>query len=85
MHSLRGVRRDPLLEGSWYLLTNYNWAYNPTYNSDNPSKALIRGIRSRVISTAYNWLVSTMNLQAEETLSLIPLLTPSLGSTQKGS
>ena len=40
-----------LLEGSWYLLTNYNWAYNPTYKWD------------RVIRYSYNWLVSTMNLQ----------------------
>ena len=35
------LRRDPffdseILEGSWYLLTNYNCTYNPTYNWDNP-------------------------------------------------
>ena len=29
-----------LLEGSWYLLTNYNCTYNPTYNWDNPYKSL---------------------------------------------
>ena len=27
---------DELLGGSWYLLTNYNWAYNPTDKWDNP-------------------------------------------------
>ena len=25
--------------GSWYLLTTYNWAYNPTYDWDDPYKA----------------------------------------------
>ena len=29
-----------ILEGSWYLLTNYSWANNPTYKWDNPYKAL---------------------------------------------
>ena len=24
-----GSSRELLLEGSWYLLTTYNWAYNP--------------------------------------------------------
>ena len=28
------------LGGSWDLITTYNWAYNPTYNWDNPNKAL---------------------------------------------
>ena len=52
----------PVLAGSWYLLTNYNWAYNPTYNWDNPYKALW-GYYKLGYKYSYNWLVSTMNLQ----------------------
>ena len=38
-----------VLEGSWDLVTIYNWGYNPTYNWVTPIRPF-RGVISRVIS-----------------------------------
>ena len=43
---LSGVRKywGSLLGGLWYLLSNYNWTYNCTYNHIKALKGLISGL-----------------------------------------
>ena len=33
-------RCEDVLGGPWYLVTTYNWDYNPTYNWGNPLKSI---------------------------------------------
>ena len=40
-----------LLEGSWDLVTIYNWGYRPTHNWIRPFRGLISRVISPVISS----------------------------------
>ena len=40
---------DPVLGGSWDLVTIYNWEYNPIYTWGNPYTSTSRGVVCKVI------------------------------------